>query len=260
MLTYHDSKNVENPELDRPDITFELTDVVALFLSPRLRTLVLTALLVSLLLVSMHSANAADDLLDPGKIGSARKNVGTEGLLDPTHLGAKSVKSTTATGRRHSTDYARNMAASVVNSLDSLTRSAASLNDEIIKLDKNVRELAVKQKKLQDDMETKMEEYRSGLFCSGCSKTRSEILAIRGLNRYPISSFLFWELKPENRDKWQVYKFLEEAQDGGTHNQRTNTDGATNISLVLDGQQRLTSLIMGYDNDSCILGPQCSTH
>ncbi len=62
---------------------------------------------------------------------------------------------------------------------------------------------------------------------------------------YPISSFLFWELKPENRDKWQVYKFLEEAQDGGTHNQRANTDGATNLSLVLDGQQRLTSLMIG---------------
>jgi uncharacterized protein with ParB-like and HNH nuclease domain len=62
---------------------------------------------------------------------------------------------------------------------------------------------------------------------------------------YPISSFLFWELKPENRDKWQVYKFLEEAQDGGTHNQRANTDGATNLTLVLDGQQRLTSLIIG---------------
>jgi uncharacterized protein with ParB-like and HNH nuclease domain len=62
---------------------------------------------------------------------------------------------------------------------------------------------------------------------------------------YPISSFLFWELKPENRDKWQVYKFLEEAQDGGTHNQRANTDGTTNLSLVLDGQQRLTSLMIG---------------
>lgn len=62
---------------------------------------------------------------------------------------------------------------------------------------------------------------------------------------YPISSFLFWELKPENRDKWQVYKFLEEAQDGGTHNQRANTDGATNLALVLDGQQRLTSLMIG---------------
>ena len=62
---------------------------------------------------------------------------------------------------------------------------------------------------------------------------------------YPISSFLFWELKPENRDKWQVYKFLEEAQDGGTHNQLANTDGAPNLTLVLDGQQRLTSLIIG---------------
>ena len=62
---------------------------------------------------------------------------------------------------------------------------------------------------------------------------------------YPISSFLFWELKPENRDKWQVYEFLENAQHGGTHNQRANTDGVTSLSLVLDGQQRLTSLMIG---------------
>jgi uncharacterized protein with ParB-like and HNH nuclease domain len=62
---------------------------------------------------------------------------------------------------------------------------------------------------------------------------------------YPISSFLFWELKPENRDKWQVYEFLEKAQYGGTHNQLASTDGVTNLSLVLDGQQRLTSLMIG---------------
>ena len=62
---------------------------------------------------------------------------------------------------------------------------------------------------------------------------------------YPISSFLFWELKPENRDKWQVYEFLEKAQHGGTHNQRASTDGVTSLSLVLDGQQRLTSLMIG---------------
>jgi uncharacterized protein with ParB-like and HNH nuclease domain len=62
---------------------------------------------------------------------------------------------------------------------------------------------------------------------------------------YPISSFLFWELKPENRDKWQVYEFLEKAQHGGTHNQLASTDGVTSLSLVLDGQQRLTSLIIG---------------
>ena len=62
---------------------------------------------------------------------------------------------------------------------------------------------------------------------------------------YPISSFLFWELKPENRDKWQVYKFLEKAQQGGTHNELASTDGVTSLSLVLDGQQRLTSLMIG---------------
>lgn len=62
---------------------------------------------------------------------------------------------------------------------------------------------------------------------------------------YPISSFLFWELKPENRDKWQAYKFLEKAEHGGTHNELASTDGVTNVSLVLDGQQRLTSLMIG---------------
>lgn len=62
---------------------------------------------------------------------------------------------------------------------------------------------------------------------------------------YPISSFLFWELNPENRDKWQVYKFLEKASHGGTHNQLAHTDGLPNLALVLDGQQRLTSLLIG---------------
>ncbi len=62
---------------------------------------------------------------------------------------------------------------------------------------------------------------------------------------YPISSFLFWELKPENRDKWQVYKFLEKAKHGGTHNELASTDGVTSLALVLDGQQRLTSLMIG---------------
>lgn len=62
---------------------------------------------------------------------------------------------------------------------------------------------------------------------------------------YPISSFLFWELNPENRDKWQVYEFLEKAQHGGMHNQLASTDGVTSLSLVLDGQQRLTSLMIG---------------
>src|SRR5205814_9286273 len=59
------------------------------------------------------------------------------------------------------------------------------------------------------------------------------------MRKYPISSFLFWELTAESRKKYQVYKFLEKAREGGTHNDLANTDGVANLTLVLDGQQRL---------------------
>ena len=62
---------------------------------------------------------------------------------------------------------------------------------------------------------------------------------------YPISSFLFWELRPENRDKWEIYKFIENFQQNGTHNETANTNGVHQLMLVLDGQQRLTSLLIG---------------
>lgn len=62
---------------------------------------------------------------------------------------------------------------------------------------------------------------------------------------YPISSFLFWELKPETRGDWDIYRFVEHASEGGTHNEITGTEGISNLTLVLDGQQRLTSLLVG---------------
>lgn len=62
---------------------------------------------------------------------------------------------------------------------------------------------------------------------------------------YPISSFLFWELDEQNRDKWEVYQFVQNASDGGTRNQLANIDGVHNLNLVLDGQQRLTSIMIG---------------
>lgn len=62
---------------------------------------------------------------------------------------------------------------------------------------------------------------------------------------YPISSFLFWELKPENRDRWQVYRFVQDATSGGTHNDLASTDGVQQLTLVLDGQQRLTAILIG---------------
>ena len=61
---------------------------------------------------------------------------------------------------------------------------------------------------------------------------------------YPISSFLFWEIKPERRNDWEVYKFIENFRFGDTHNEMAEPDGR-DVVLVLDGQQRLTSLLIG---------------
>lgn len=62
---------------------------------------------------------------------------------------------------------------------------------------------------------------------------------------YPIGSFLLWELLPENRDKWEIYQVIDEALQGGTHNQLANTHGVRDVALVLDGQQRLTAFLIG---------------
>lgn len=61
---------------------------------------------------------------------------------------------------------------------------------------------------------------------------------------YPISSFLFWELKPEYRNNWQIYEFIKDFRQG-EHNRLANTNGIQDCILVLDGQQRLTSLMIG---------------
>ncbi len=62
---------------------------------------------------------------------------------------------------------------------------------------------------------------------------------------YPIGSFLFWQLKPENYDKWQVYRFISDYRQWTTHNELASTNGIQQLTLVLDGQQRLTSLLIG---------------
>jgi len=64
------------------------------------------------------------------------------------------------------------------------------------------------------------------------------------LKGYPISSFLFWDVARENRLNWQIYKFAENFRFGEIHNELAETDGR-DVTLVLDGQQRLTSLLIG---------------
>ena len=55
---------------------------------------------------------------------------------------------------------------------------------------------------------------------------------------YPISSFLFWEVASQNRDKWEIYKFTDHAHsDGACHKKHHAPYGIGHLTLVLDGQR-----------------------
>jgi Protein of unknown function DUF262 len=66
------------------------------------------------------------------------------------------------------------------------------------------------------------------------------------LGDYPISSFLFWKIREEKKQLWTAYKFIQDFDEEKSHNQEANLAGIRqDIYLVLDGQQRLTSLFIG---------------
>lgn len=63
---------------------------------------------------------------------------------------------------------------------------------------------------------------------------------------YPISSFLFWKIREEKKNDWVAYEFLTDYDKEDPHNDEANLAGVNqDIYLVLDGQQRLTSLLIG---------------
>jgi hypothetical protein len=66
------------------------------------------------------------------------------------------------------------------------------------------------------------------------------------LQGYPINSFLFWSIERENRRKWNIFKFNEQYRQGEPWNDKVEPDGR-NVVFVLDGQQRLTSLLIGLN-------------
>lgn len=149
------------------------------------RRLALHGLFAGLLMVPLSRARANDDLLDPDKMGAARKSLASEGLLDPARLGGK-VGVAAPTGGysvrraagRSPPSSARYMAERVVRTMDGLTAATQTLDERCAKLDAAIVELDALLRRLKPEMEQKMEEYRNGLFCSGCGKTRSEILAV----------------------------------------------------------------------------------
>lgn len=63
------------------------------------------------------------------------------------------------------------------------------------------------------------------------------------LKGYPISSFMFWAVDDTTKAELRCYKFIENYRPDAV-NEPTRADGRETI-LVLDGQQRLTSLLIG---------------
>lgn len=71
-----------------------------------------------------------------------------------------------------------------------------------------------------------------------------ELLFDSLMRKFPISSFLIWKVRPESVEGLHVYKFIEDYAKDVTTNRPANL-GNREVSLVLDGQQRLTSLLIG---------------
>lgn len=63
---------------------------------------------------------------------------------------------------------------------------------------------------------------------------------------YPISTFLFWQVKPKTVGEFQWYDFLSYYHERDhRHNQKAVLPIGQGVMAVLDGQQRLTSLYLG---------------
>jgi len=63
---------------------------------------------------------------------------------------------------------------------------------------------------------------------------------------YPIGSFLFWKIKPDNLSDFQFYRFMNHYHERDyKHNERITLAGERERIAILDGQQRLTSLNIG---------------
>ena len=74
-------------------------------------------------------------------------------------------------------ERAMGMSSSVTASLDSLTREMARILDSIGQLERKASSLSGEISTLKERRQSLLEEYRNGLFCSGCSQTKSQILA-----------------------------------------------------------------------------------
>ncbi|HEV7736689.1 MAG TPA: DUF262 domain-containing protein, partial [Chlamydiales bacterium] len=63
---------------------------------------------------------------------------------------------------------------------------------------------------------------------------------------YPVGSFLFWHVDKRKSQDYQFYEFIREYHERDhKHNPKADVNGEDDITAILDGQQRLTSLYLG---------------
>jgi uncharacterized protein with ParB-like and HNH nuclease domain len=62
---------------------------------------------------------------------------------------------------------------------------------------------------------------------------------------YPIGGLMFWNLPQGSLEDWEIYYFIKYFRMGSIHNERADLHPDHPVTLVLDGQQRLTSLLIG---------------
>ncbi len=63
---------------------------------------------------------------------------------------------------------------------------------------------------------------------------------------YPIGSFLFWRVKNESLNSYQYYEFIIDFHvTDNKYNKKIKPSGTKELVAVLDGQQRLNSLLIG---------------
>lgn len=63
---------------------------------------------------------------------------------------------------------------------------------------------------------------------------------------YPVGSFLFWYVQKENSKDFKFYEFIRDYHErNNRHNPEADISGEEDITAILDGQQRLTSLYIG---------------
>ncbi|EME67579.1 hypothetical protein H261_22808 [Paramagnetospirillum caucaseum] len=78
------------------------------------------------------------------------------------------------------------------------------------------------------------------------SADQIELLFDSLMRGYPVGSFLFWKIDNDSQKQFQFYEFLRNYHERDQiHNPKADTKGVGDITAILDGQQRLTSLLIG---------------